>query len=278
MGFLANTEWFLYLGYAAVVSSIITSYMKTMIPLRVVSMICNTLFVIYAFAGHVYPTLFLNMILLPLNAWRLWEMIQLTRKVKAAASGDRSFDWLKPFMSRRKTAAGEILFRKGEEADVLYYTLSGKFRLRESGMDIPSGQVVGELALLASDKRRTQSLECVEFWRGHGRELRAGEADLLSKSGIRLPLSRTDECAPFSEHGSAGGGTCRVQVEGGGGGRMTGAVRAGRNFENSQPKMSATMPAYQPMFSACVCLRTSADLPVLEIKGSMVAIRPSLGP
>lgn len=163
MGFLANTEWFLYLGYAAVVSSIITSYMKTMIPLRVVSMICNTLFVIYAFAGHVYPTLFLNMILLPLNAWRLWEMIQLTRKVKAAASGDRSFDWLKPFMSRRKTAAGEILFRKGEEADVLYYTLSGKFRLRESGMDIPSGQVVGELALLASDKRRTQSLECVEF-------------------------------------------------------------------------------------------------------------------
>ena len=38
-------------------------------------------------------------------------------------------------MNRRKTATGEILFRKGEEADVLYYTLSGKFRLREQGVD-----------------------------------------------------------------------------------------------------------------------------------------------
>jgi len=103
-----------------------------------------------------------HMILLPINGWRLWEMMELTRKVKAAASGDRSFDWLKPFMMRRKVMAGDILFRKGEEADVLYYTVEGKFRLAESGIDIPAGQVVGELALLAADKRRTQTLECVE--------------------------------------------------------------------------------------------------------------------
>jgi hypothetical protein len=162
MDFLMNTEWFLYLGYAAVLSSIVTSYMKTMIPLRIVSMVCNSLFVVYAFAGHVYPTLFLNMILLPMNAWRLWEMIQLTRKVKAAASGDRSFDWLKPFMARKKTKAGEVLFSRGDEADVLYYTIGGKFRLRESGIEISAGQVVGELALVAADKRRTQTLECTE--------------------------------------------------------------------------------------------------------------------
>ncbi|MFN3890358.1 MAG: Crp/Fnr family transcriptional regulator [Beijerinckiaceae bacterium] len=162
MNFFAQTDWFLYLGYAAVVSSIVTSYMKTMIPLRIVSMICNSLFVIYAFAAHVYPTLFLNLILLPMNGWRLWEMIQLTRKVRAAASGDRSFDWLKPFMARKRFKAGDVLFRKGEEADVLYFTVSGRFRLRESGLDIQPGQVVGELALVAADKRRTQTLECVE--------------------------------------------------------------------------------------------------------------------
>lgn len=162
MDFLTNTDWFLYVGYAAVVASIITSYMKTMIPLRVLSMVCNALFITYALASHVYPTLFLNLILLPINGWRLWEMMELTRKVKAAASGDRSFDWLKPFMMRRKVRAGDVLFRKGEEADVLYYTVEGKFRLAESGIDIPAGQVVGELALLAADKRRTQTLECVE--------------------------------------------------------------------------------------------------------------------
>ena len=227
MGFLANTEWFLYLGYAAVVSSIVTSYMKTMIPLRIVSMICNTLFVIYAFAGHVYPTLFLNMILLPLNAWRLWEMIELTRKVKAAASGDRSFDWLKPFMNRRKTAAGEILFSKGEEADVLYYTVSGKFRLRESGIEIPAGQVVGELALLAIDKRRTQSLECVE----------SGEVMVASYAQVRQIYYQNPEfgfhfleltsARLFQNMARLESRTCCMQVEGSGGGRMTGAVRAG---------------------------------------------------
>jgi CRP-like cAMP-binding protein len=89
-------------------------------------------------------------------------MIELTRKVEAAVSGDRSFDWLRPFMSRRTVGAGDVLFRKGDEADALYYTISGRFRLAETGMEIPAGQVVGELALLAPDKRRTQTLECVE--------------------------------------------------------------------------------------------------------------------
>jgi CRP/FNR family transcriptional regulator, cyclic AMP receptor protein len=162
MHVFAEMNWFMYFAYAAVISSVITSYMKTMIPLRIVSMVCNALFVTYGLAAEIYPTLFLNMILLPLNGWRLWEMMRLTRKVAAAVSGDRSFDWLRPFMSRRNFAAGDVLFLKGDEADALYYTVSGRFRLRETGIEIPPGQVVGELALLAPDKKRTQTLECVE--------------------------------------------------------------------------------------------------------------------
>lgn len=162
MEFLWKMDWFLYFGYAAVVSSVVTSYMKTMIPLRMVSMICNSLFITYGLAGHVYPTLFLNIILLPLNGWRLWEMIQLTRKVEAAVSGDRSFDWLRPYMIRKKFHAGDVLFRKGDEADILYYTVTGRFRLVETGIEIRPGQVVGELAFLAPGRKRTQTLECVE--------------------------------------------------------------------------------------------------------------------
>ena len=44
----------------------------------------------------------------------------------------------------------------------MYYTVSGKFRLIESGIEIPVGRVVGELGLLAPDNQRTQGLECVE--------------------------------------------------------------------------------------------------------------------
>ena len=74
MQFLSHTEWPIWFGFAAVISSIITCAMKTMIPLRIVSMICNSLFIIYGFFGGIYPTLVLNLVLLPLNTLRLHQM------------------------------------------------------------------------------------------------------------------------------------------------------------------------------------------------------------
>jgi CRP/FNR family transcriptional regulator, cyclic AMP receptor protein len=159
---IVKMEWPTWFGYAAVTTSIVTCAMRTMVPLRILSLVCNSCFVIYGFFGAVYPTLFLNLILLPLNGFRLREMLELTHKVQAAVSGDRSFDWLKPFMAKRRERAGDILFRKGDTADSMYYTVTGRYRLAESGIEIPPGQVVGELALLAPDKRRTQTLECIE--------------------------------------------------------------------------------------------------------------------
>lgn len=152
--------WF---GYAAVVSSIITCAMKTMIPLRVVSMTCNALFIVYGFFNGVYPTLILNLILLPLNTVRLHQMRKLIADVEAAASfGETSIDWLKPFMSRIKFRKGDIVFRKDDVADAMYYSVSGRYRLAEMGIEVPAGQVFGDLGLLAPDNRRTQTIECLE--------------------------------------------------------------------------------------------------------------------
>jgi hypothetical protein len=53
-------------------------------------------------------------------------------------------------------------FRKGEVAEAMFYVVSGRFGLTESGIAIPPAQIVGELGLLAPDHRRTQSLECTE--------------------------------------------------------------------------------------------------------------------
>jgi signal-transduction protein with cAMP-binding, CBS, and nucleotidyltransferase domain len=152
--------WF---GYAAVASSVITCAMKTMIPLRVVSMTCNALFIVYGFFSGIYPTLILNLILLPLNTLRLQQMRKLIEDVEAAASyGETSIDWLKPFMSRGKFRKGDIVFRKGDQADAMYYSVSGRYRLQEMGIEIPTGQVFGDLGLLAPDNRRTQTIECIE--------------------------------------------------------------------------------------------------------------------
>ncbi len=163
MQFLSHTEWPMWFGYAAVASSIITCAMKTMIPLRIVSMTCNSLFIIYGFFGGIYPTLVLNLVLLPLNTVRLHQMRKLIKDVEAAAStGETSIDWLKPFMARRTFRKGDIVFRKGDVADAMHYSVSGRYRLKEMGIEIPTGQVFGDLGLLAPGNLRTQTIECVE--------------------------------------------------------------------------------------------------------------------
>jgi len=163
MHFLSHTEWPVWFGYAAVISSIITCAMKTMIPLRIVSMTCNSLFIIYGFFGGIYPTLVLNLVLLPLNTLRLHQMRKLIKDVEAAASmGETSIDWLKPFMSRRSFRKGDIVFRKGDVADAMFYSVTGRYQLKEIGIEIPVGQVFGDLGFLAPDNRRTQTIECTE--------------------------------------------------------------------------------------------------------------------
>jgi CRP/FNR family transcriptional regulator, cyclic AMP receptor protein len=151
------------LGWFVAALSIGGSAMKTIIPLRCLGIVTNILGIVYAFTTGHYPALMVHLVLLPINSVRLAQMLRLIAKVKrAAATGDLSMDWLKPFMSRETMKAGQVLFAKGEVAQCMFYTLSGRYRLKESGIDIPAGQVVGEMGLLAPDNRRTQTLECIE--------------------------------------------------------------------------------------------------------------------
>jgi CRP/FNR family cyclic AMP-dependent transcriptional regulator len=149
-------------GYLAAFLVFLTFYMKTMVPLRVIGICSNCAFITYGYLGGLYPVLILHLILLPLNSLRLREMLQLTRQVREATHGDLNMDWLKPFTSTRRVKSGDVLFRKGDAADAMLLVVSGRYRLTELGMDILSGQVVGELGLLTPDHSRTQTLECIE--------------------------------------------------------------------------------------------------------------------
>jgi CRP-like cAMP-binding protein len=55
-----------------------------------------------------------------------------------------------------------LLFAKGETADEMFYTMTGRYVLVELGIEIAPGHLVGELAMLAPDNRRTATLECIE--------------------------------------------------------------------------------------------------------------------
>lgn len=149
-------------GYLAAVLVFLTFYMKTMIPLRLTGICSNCAFITFGYFGGVYPILILHCLLLPLNSLRLREMLRLTKQVREATRGDLGMEWLKPFTTTRRAQTGEVLFRKGDVAADMFVVVSGHFRLVESGIDIVPPHVVGELALLAPERTRTQTLQCLE--------------------------------------------------------------------------------------------------------------------
>jgi hypothetical protein len=159
-GVFFGQNWIDGLGYVASGLVFATFCMRTMIPLRLIAMTSNLAFIGYGFAGHIYPVLFLHVILLPMNIWRFVEMIKLVRRVEAAATGDHSIDWLKPFMKYERLAAGTVLFRRDDSADKLYAVLSGRIELDEIAVSVGPGQVAGEMGLFASHHRRTQTARC----------------------------------------------------------------------------------------------------------------------
>lgn len=163
------------LGWIAAGFTLAAFFMKTMVPLRTLAIAGNVAFAGYGVLVEAWNVVVLHSVLLPFNIVRLAEMRRLTRHVLAASKGDLNMDWLKPFMARRTVKAGEVLFRKGDLADAMYYIVSGRFQLLEIASEVLPGEVVGEMGLIAPDNKRTLSFECVED----------GELLTISYSGVR---------------------------------------------------------------------------------------------
>src|ERR1700738_2383874 len=160
--FLANitlANMFALVGAIFFVATLLT---QTMVPLRVANMVGCACFAGFgALAGNV-ATFLLYLLLLPINAFRLRQMLNLVKKARTATQGDTSMEWLKPFMTERKYRKGDILMKKGDAADEMLLTVTGKFLVTEIGVELPPGRLMGELGFLTPDNRRTATIECIE--------------------------------------------------------------------------------------------------------------------
>ena len=140
---------------------IVSSFVKTMIPLRCLAIGGNLGFLIY---GALHPSLILVLLhgaLLPINIFRAAQMVRLTRRVRvAAATNDFSGVWLRPYMRRRRLRKDAIVFRKGDEAKRLYFLAEGQIEFVEIGQTMEAGRLFGEIAFFAPDKRRTLTARC----------------------------------------------------------------------------------------------------------------------
>lgn len=153
--------WIDILGYVASASVLATFCMSTMVPLRIIAIGSNVLFIAFGALAHIYPVLVLHVVLLPVNITRLIQILQLIRGVKAAHVSDLSVERLLPFMSHRAFKAGHVLMNKGDKADRMYYLVNGKMEIREIGKILEPGAVLGEIGIFARDQTRMATVVCV---------------------------------------------------------------------------------------------------------------------
>lgn len=142
---------------------LVSSFVKTMIPLRWLAIGSNVGFVAYGVLHPAYPMLLLHAALLPINLYRLLEMVRLTRRVRAARiESTLSGVWLKPYMRSAKLPAGQVLFRQGDLSDRLYLLVSGHIELIEIAGSVKPGEIFGEIAFFAPDRRRRLTARCTD--------------------------------------------------------------------------------------------------------------------
>jgi hypothetical protein len=67
------------LGYSAGLAVLATFCMSSIVPLRIVAMVSNLLFVSYGLLAHLYPVFLLHAILLPINLLKLAQADLLLR-------------------------------------------------------------------------------------------------------------------------------------------------------------------------------------------------------
>ena len=154
---LANM--FALVGAIFFVATLLT---QTMVPLRVANMIGCAFFAIFGALTGAITTFLLYLLMVPINAYRLRQMLVLVKKARSATKGDTSLEWLKPFMTERKYRKGDILFKRDDAAHEMLLTVTGKFLVKEISVELPPGRLMGEFGFLTPDNRRTATIECIE--------------------------------------------------------------------------------------------------------------------
>jgi cyclic nucleotide-binding protein len=160
--FLHNITLANMFALAGAIFFVATLLTQTMVPLRVANMIGCLFFAIFGALSGAITTFFLYLLMIPINAWRLRQMLALVKKARSATQGDMSMEWLKPFMTQRTYRKGSILMKKGDAAHDMLLTVTGKFRVVEIDLEVPPGRLMGELGFLTPDNRRTATIECIE--------------------------------------------------------------------------------------------------------------------
>ncbi len=150
------------LGFLAAFLMFSTFYMKNMIPLRIIGMASNVAFILFAVNSEpkVMPLVVLHTVLLPMNFFRLIQMLKLVKQVRSASEDDMSFEFMIPHMHKETFEKNDIVFRRGDKAEKIYLLKSGILTVDELDIIIQPGELFGEMGVFASEQFRLATLRC----------------------------------------------------------------------------------------------------------------------
>lgn len=159
---LANINFANTLALIGAVLYVATLMVRTIVPLRVLGILSIVFFIGYGALAGAVATFLLYLLSLPINIIRLRQMLNLVKKARTSAQGDLSMDWLRPYMTPRKYKKGEVLFRKGDVAKEMFLIVTGAFLVKEIGVELSAGRIMGELGFIAPKNRRTQTVQSLD--------------------------------------------------------------------------------------------------------------------
>jgi hypothetical protein len=155
-------EILVYLTLALLLAS---AWMKTIIWLRLLAIAASIVIVVYGVVHQHYVALAIGLVLAAINIWRLIEMrrlVEVTRQATAASGAPITIDWLLPYMRPLALPPDTVVFRKGAEADAMYFVSHGRVRFEELGLEMGKGTLFGEIGIFSHDKRRTATAKTLE--------------------------------------------------------------------------------------------------------------------
>lgn len=150
----------LFLNFA-VLTFMLSIFMKTMDKFRIISIISSVFFIIYALIDRNNYILVFSIVILIINVINIFKIKKTIKSIEETMVDSYSFEWLLPHMKKEIIQENEMIFQKGDKADKMYYIKKGALKIVEINKLVEEGNVIGEMGLFSPMKTRTASAKCV---------------------------------------------------------------------------------------------------------------------
>ena len=150
-------------GWLAAVLKLATFATNSMIPLRLLAMASSACFIVYSGVFQIWPLLAIELVLLPVSAYRLYEIIALRRLVTHMTDEtEPDFSAAMAYGRKRVIEAGNVIFNKGDPVDRLYYLAEGRVEVEDQNVTVEAGKIFGEMAFFNKSAARSATVRCLE--------------------------------------------------------------------------------------------------------------------